>query len=274
MTTSGAYNASTFNRDLEGEIKRLRDQVLVSWQKEARTLKWFGLQDGMSVLELGSGPGFYTEQLLEMLPNSSITALEIDPVLIKNAEQYLQDKGGERLRFVEASIVETGLPDDSFDFAIARLLFRHLPDAVAAAKEVRRVLKPGGQLVVIDADSELIGITDPPILEYQALREKGQQIQTTRGTNRKIGRQLWRILKEAGFQNLDLEAVISHSDDRGIEAFKHTLDVGLALPAVKLGLLSEQDIESLVAAGEKFLASPNAFILVLWLMACGEKNRS
>ena len=35
----------------------------------------------MNVLEAGSGPGFFTEKLLELLPNSSVTALEIDPVL-------------------------------------------------------------------------------------------------------------------------------------------------------------------------------------------------
>ena len=48
----------------EAEVKRLASQARGGWGKEARTLSWFGLQDGMSVLELGSGPGFITEQLL------------------------------------------------------------------------------------------------------------------------------------------------------------------------------------------------------------------
>lgn len=271
MTTRGAYNASSFNRDLDSEIQRLRAQVLLSWEKEARTLAWFGLQDGMSILELGSGPGFYTEQLLAMLPNSSVTAVEIDPVLIKQAEQYLQEKLGDRLRIVEASIMDTGLPDNSFDFAVARLLFRHLPDPIGAASEVLRVLKPGGKFVIIDADDDLIEIIEPSIPELQPIREKRKQLQAAQGSNRQIGRQLWRILKAAGFQNLDLEAVVSHSDAQGIEAFLLRLDPGLALPLVKLGLLSQQEVESFIASREKFLASPNPFILVLWLLACGEK---
>ncbi len=73
------------------------------------------------------------------------------------------------------------------------------------------------------------------------------------------------------FQNLDLEAVVGHSDAQGIEAFLLKIDSGLAIPLVKLGLLSEQKLESFTASREQFLASPNPFILVLWLMACGEK---
>jgi len=40
---SGASNASTFNCDLNSELQRLRDQLLLSWKKEARTLTWLGL---------------------------------------------------------------------------------------------------------------------------------------------------------------------------------------------------------------------------------------
>jgi hypothetical protein len=64
MAAEGSYQANTYNLEFEGEIQRLKAQVLLSWEKEARTLKWFGLADGMNVLEAGSGPGFFTEKLL------------------------------------------------------------------------------------------------------------------------------------------------------------------------------------------------------------------
>ena len=53
-----AYDASSQPIGLDKEVERLRGQALVVWEKEARNLAWLGLRDGMSILELGSGPGF------------------------------------------------------------------------------------------------------------------------------------------------------------------------------------------------------------------------
>ena len=64
MTAKGSYQANTYNLEFETEIQRLKAQVILSWEKEACTLKWFGLTDGMNVLEAGSGPRFFTEKLL------------------------------------------------------------------------------------------------------------------------------------------------------------------------------------------------------------------
>lgn len=50
MTAEGSYQANTYNLEFEAEIQRLKAQVILSWEKEARTLKWFGLTDGMNVL--------------------------------------------------------------------------------------------------------------------------------------------------------------------------------------------------------------------------------
>lgn len=89
MTTSGSYKLPSSSVAADAEIKRLAAQAQSGWEKEARNLSWFGLRDGMSVLELGSGPGFITEQLLALLPTSQITCVEIDHNLIEQAKQHL-----------------------------------------------------------------------------------------------------------------------------------------------------------------------------------------
>jgi len=272
MTAEGSYQANTFNLEFEGEIQRLKAQVLLSWEKEARTLKWFGLADGMNVLEAGSGPGFLTEKLLELLPNSSVTAVEIDPVLHEKAVAYLQDKGGDRVNRIQASVADTGLAANTFDFAIARLLFVHLPEPVAAAREIFRILKPGGKLVIIDSDADLFWLTNPP-WSVEIVREKFKQVIASRGGNLCVGRNLCRILKEAAFVSVDLEAVVSHSDISGIEAFQPLLDSGPILQMVKQGLISESEIESYLVSRDEFLAAGDRSMMSFWLMACGEKNQ-
>ncbi len=158
MEAAGSYDQHASHRDVTAEIQRLAAQACLGWDKESRTLSWFGLEDGMSVLELGSGPGFVTAQLLDLVPSSPVTCLEMDAALLKQAEDYLHEKANHRVQFVEGSVMDTRLEANQFEFAYARLLFQHLPDPIGAAKEIWRVLKPGGKLVTNDIDDELFGL--------------------------------------------------------------------------------------------------------------------
>jgi ubiquinone/menaquinone biosynthesis C-methylase UbiE len=273
MSATGSYDKHASHRNAEAEIKRLASQARGGWGKEARTLGWFGLQDGMSVLELGSGPGFVTEQLLDALPASQLTCVEVDAAFLKQAEQHLQEKANGRVQFVEGSVMDMQLASDQFDFAYARLLFQHLADPAGAAKEIWRVLKPGGKLVVYDIDDDLFGLFDPPIPEFAQVIEAFGQAQAARGGDRRVGRKLWRMLQSAGFVNLDLEILASHSDESSIEAFLQHIDPDRLQSLVSSGLMSAQDLENFRAARAQFASTPGAYTLWESLMVGGEKPR-
>lgn len=271
MGASGSYHITQMHRDLESEIQRLRVQVQLTWKKESRTLAWFGLRDGMSILEPGSGPGFITGLLLDLLPQSSVTSVEIDPIMITQATDYLHEKRGDRLCIEEASVMDTGLPENSYDFAVARFLFQHLPDPVGAAKEIFRVLKPNGKLVIIDTDYGLWGIMDPTFPGVKAIEEKHIESHIAQGGNPYFGRQLLRILQAAGFQCLDLEGIVTHSDTVGLKMVMPLYDADQLLPSVKAGVVSEAEYALVRASREQFVTYPRALILSLLLLACGEK---
>lgn len=266
----GSYTAAEMPGGLDYELNRLREQALSSWPKEARTLAWYGLQDGMSVLEPGAGPGFITEQLLSMLPNSQITVVERDPVLAEKATAYLQGTHDGRLQIIEASIMDTGLPDNAFDFAYARYLFQHLPDPVGAAKEILRVLKPGGKLVIADPDEKL-HIWDPQEEpEVAAIGERYIEKHAAQGGNRHVGRRLPRILRDAGFINLDTEALVRHSDALGIDNVFPKNDPSFLQADVESGLITEEEKALLIKSGDDFYAG-DPLVQLIVLMACGEK---
>lgn len=270
-TRNSTYNFHNVSNGAASELLRLQEQALMGWNKEFRTLKQFGLEDGLKVLEAGAGPGFVTGQLLEHLPHSEITALDIDDALLDEAKARLGHYPETRLKFIHASVYDTGLPDNHYDFVIARLIFLHLYDPQQAAAELRRVLKPGGKLVIIDIDDGVFGATQPEIEVMPAIINKLVQQQAARGGNRNIGRSLPRLLSGSGFTNVDMEAVIQHSDLHGIEGFKRQFDINRFTGFYKKGIISEEEYAELHRSYEQFDHSADAHAMMLFFMACGTK---
>ncbi|WP_151733443.1 methyltransferase domain-containing protein [Paenibacillus tengchongensis] len=255
----------------EAELLRLQEQALMGWNKEFRTLQGFGLSDGMNILEAGAGPGFVTGQLLRHLPNSKITALDIDDNLLETARRRLGDVPETRLQLTQASVYETGLPGNTYDFVIARLLFLHLHQPLQAAMELKRVLKPGGKLAIIDIDDGVFGALSPDLDVLPSILNKLARQQAARGGNRHIGRSLPRLLADSGFQDTDMDAVIQHSDLHGIEGFNCQLDIGRFKAFCQQGIITEEEYDALNTAYEHFTASPDAHAMMLFFMACGSK---
>jgi ubiquinone/menaquinone biosynthesis C-methylase UbiE len=268
MTARPTYDASRNNISLEAEIKRLYYQANMNVRKESRMLKAFGLKDGMSLLEVGSGTGCVTQWLSALVPNGSITGIDIDPILVDYARQSLEGKTQCDCRFVEGDVMQMDFPDETFDFAYVRLVFVFVSDPISAAKEIMRVLKPGGRLVLAEGDYAFNSISNPIVSEAEEIREKIGRFKGGRDTS---ARRAWHVLKSAGFQNIDLEAVVFHSGEKGLDWFYPQFDPGRVKALIKLGVVSEEDYDAYCAAVDRFQTSEEAFFMRILLMACGEK---
>ncbi len=267
-----SYKIKEFSTTTGSEVRRLKAQVELFWPKEIRCYRYHGLNDGMTILECGSGPGFLLEKFMEEFPNSAVTGVEIDPYLVDIAKKNLTEKGYKHFRVVEGSIMETGFPENSFDFVFSRLVLEHLPDPAGAVAEIFRVLKPGGKAVVVDNDFEMHLHTYPDIPELKDLYDAYCTSRRKEGGNPRIGRELPGILQNTGFSNVELEIVGAHSKIVGDELFLKSEGVGISSQLVKDGFLKSETLDTLAMKWNELLKlKDHAFYRQLFV-AVGEKQ--
>jgi len=272
MKSIGSYRISGFAVSVDKEIDRLKAQVELFWGQEYEQLRRCGLRDGMKILECGSGPGHILEKLLASFPASRITGIEIDPLLARSSRERLAEQAVGRLEIYERSVMQMEFLENTFDIVIARLLLEHLPDPVTAAREILRVLKPGGKGIFIDNDFDLHLRAFPDIPELAILYDAYCRCRIAEGGNPRIGRELPCVLKQAGFSNIDLEIVCAHSEVIGDEAFLRSEGSGIPAQLVRDGYLSRDVLDQLARKWHDALRQePHAFFRELFV-ASGTKS--
>lgn len=102
------------------------------------------------VLEMGCGPGRCLAALRRALPAAELTGVDLSPFMLELARDRLAATGGATL--VHADARETPFETGAFDAITATHLIGHLPRGAAAeaCAEARRLLSPGGWLLIVD----------------------------------------------------------------------------------------------------------------------------
>lgn len=115
-----------------------------SWYRRQALLR-AGLQRGMQVVDVGMGTGLVSREILNITgePNRLIG---VDPSPGMMAQAHFEQPVECRLGRAEAIPV----PDASADFVVMGYALRHITDFAAACAEFRRVLKPGGRLLILE----------------------------------------------------------------------------------------------------------------------------
>ncbi|MDD5191288.1 MAG: class I SAM-dependent methyltransferase, partial [Dehalococcoidales bacterium] len=179
--------------------------------RKQQFLDLLGFRDGMTILEVGCGPGAFCQALQRWLPKSHITGLDQDAAFIrfavkKAAENHLN------CDFVCGDATALQFPDVSFDATTSHTVIEHVPTE-KFIREQYRVLKPGGIFTSLDVRSNLNSSEpwDNPSPEEKVLREKFDPV--TKETDRKFkvaaysmnDTQLGKQLEQTGFKDINLK---------------------------------------------------------------------
>jgi SAM-dependent methyltransferase len=99
-------------------------------------------------IDLGAGAG---HAALALAPHvETVTAIDPTPEMLAVAARLAAERTITNVTFVEARAEALPFPDETFDVAISRFSIHHWPDPAGALREVARVLRPGGRVVLVD----------------------------------------------------------------------------------------------------------------------------
>lgn len=264
----GSYKLSSFAADSDGEIQRLNAQVDLFWNQELPLYQQLGVRDGMSLLDCGCGSGYLLKKLQEVFPGMRCTGIEIEEPLIALAKKTMTGNG---CQILQQQITALRFPDHSYDFVISRLVLEHLPDPLAALKEVLRVLKVGCRAVFLDNDFDLHERTWPDSPALCNLYDAYRRARRADGGNPCIGRQLPSLMKMAGFTGVDLHVLAAHNQVVGDKAFLKAEGAGIASQLVKTGYLAADTLDAVTGQWHSMLTSPDHAIFRILFAVVGEK---
>jgi len=104
---------------------------------------------GERVLEVGPGTGYYALEVAEWIgPNGRLDVFDLQPEMLDHTMHRAAERGLENVVATQGDATNLPYDDGTFDAAYLVTVLGEIPDQDAALRELRRVLKPGGRLVV------------------------------------------------------------------------------------------------------------------------------
>jgi ubiquinone/menaquinone biosynthesis C-methylase UbiE len=191
--------------------KRVWDKSAPSYDKQIAFFEkiqfgggreWLGERAHGRILEVAVGTG---RNLPHYPADATLTAIELSPAMLAIARRRAADLG-RNIEFQEGDAEHLPYADASFDTVVCALSLCTIPSPAAAVGEMKRVLAPGGQLLLLDH----IGSTWAPIYAAQWLLERI----TIRAAGEHFTRRQLPLVRAAGFQVVQTERLKAGTVER------------------------------------------------------------
>jgi ubiquinone/menaquinone biosynthesis C-methylase UbiE len=246
--TSQAYDATNDEDATRAASDWLEAQALHPFIREVaqRTLVRLALQPGEAILEVGCGTGVFLPSLAALVgPTGRVAAIDHAPAFLEQARERLNGAGlADRVELAQADAHRLPFAGATFDAAHCERVLMHLEDPARAIREMRRVVRPGGRVVVaeVQAAGATIAHPDPAAArQINAVLVSGMK-------NVEMGINLRRHFVEAGLEQVGGEVVAFFEEELDQEEAEEFTRIARDLAAS--GALEPGRAEAAIAAME------------------------
>lgn len=204
---------------------------------------------GSKIMEPGCGTGAQTRILAKKNPGCRFVSIDISRKSLAAAERLIREENITNVEFQTADIFDLAFEDEAFDHVFICFVLEHLADPGSALNSLKRVLKRGGTITVIEGDHGS-AYYHPRSTAAQATIQCLIDIQASLKGNSFIGRELYPLLVSAGFRDCSVSPRMVYADATRpdlVDGFTRKTFIamveGVREQAIKQGLIEPEEWE-------------------------------
>ncbi len=191
----------------ESMIRTLAAQIEAIWPQEKSLLNFYRLPRNSQVLDVGAGTGEFSARVAEAYPEARVLGVE----LLAESVEMAREKHAAlapRLRFEVGDAFALAVPDNSFDLVANRHMVQAVPHVEKVLSELVRVTRPGGHVHVLAEDYTMLHMMSGPLDPDVFWRKGPVEFSERTGTDSRIGRRAWTLLRAAGLVEVRVDYVV------------------------------------------------------------------
>jgi SAM-dependent methyltransferase len=190
----------------ESMIRTLAAQVEAIWPQERQLVERYGLPRNARILDVGAGTGEFSARIAAAYPDAQVTGVELLRASVEHARRH-HAALAPRVKFETGDAFRLAQPDDAFDLVANRHMVQAVPHVERIFAELVRVTKPGGRVHLLAEDYSMLhmmsGPHDPDLFWRRVV-----EFAARTGTDARIGRRAWTLLRAAGLRDVRVGYVI------------------------------------------------------------------
>jgi SAM-dependent methyltransferase len=205
---------------------------------------------GSTVLEAGCGVGAQTVTLAQRSPGARFTSIDVSPESLAEARRRVDRAGLANVELRQADIFALPFEEGSFDHVFVCFVLEHLSRPVEALAVLKRLLRPGGTITVIEGDHGSAYFHPDSAAAHAAIRCQ-VELQRAAGGDSLIGRQVYPLMTEAGFDAVRVSARMVYVDANRpdlVDGFTRrtftAMIEGVREPAIAAGLIDPEGFDA------------------------------
>ena len=225
------------------------------------------IRPDMHILDIGCGPGTITADLATLVPQGSVTGVDLGTEVIEGARSMAAKRSLKNINFEVGDAHELGFPDHKFDVVHAHQVLQHVSDPIHALREWRRLIKPGGFLACREGDHGSAATYYPANQDIAEFQDVYQKAARARSCEPNGGRHLAAWARAAGIDRpkITTTASVWCFGTPAERAYWSNVWVGRLTQSplrdnlINGGFAADQDIDRYIQAWRKWAADEDAW---------------